>query len=73
MTRTPSDMRDDMGLPQFIASTLDKAIDSLRKSGQSGEDVAEGLIVMGQLHDAHPVALVVDPILSDSAKVQWLY
>ena len=67
-----------MGLPNDITRSIDQAIEHLRRirtqppqDSTAGE--TDGLLFLGQWHDAYPTVLVRDPFLSDSAKIQWLY
>jgi hypothetical protein len=67
-----------MGLPSDISRSIDQAIEHLRRirtqppqDSTAGE--TDGLLFLGQWHDAYPTVLVRDPFLSDSAKIQWLY
>ena len=67
-----------MTLPIEINRTIDQAIDHLRRE-RSAENPgvqppsSDGLLFLGQWHDAYPTVLVRDPFLTDSAKIQWLY
>ena len=67
-----------MTLPIEINRTIDQAIDHLRRERSAEKPGAEatpsdGLLFLGQWHDAYPTVLVRDPFLTDSAKIQWLY
>ena len=67
-----------MGLPSDISRSIDQAIEHLRRTrtqppADSSAGEADGLLFLGQWHDAYPTVLVRDPFLSDSAKIQWLY
>jgi len=67
-----------MSLPAEISLSIDRAIDHLRRERTTRKTSAEattgdGLLFLGQWHDAYPTVLVRDPFLTDSAKIQWLY
>jgi hypothetical protein len=67
-----------MGLPNEISHSIDEAIEYLRRTRTAakpdiGSTDTDGLLFLGQWHDAYPTVLVRDPFLSDSAKIQWLY
>jgi hypothetical protein len=67
-----------MTLPIEINRTIDQAIDHLRRERSAETSGApapssDGLLFLGQWHDAYPTVLVRDPFLTDSAKIQWLY
>ena len=67
-----------MSLPTEISRSIDRAIDHLRRERANGKPIADaetgdGLMFLGQWHDAYPTVLVRDPFLTDSAKIQWLY
>ena len=67
-----------MGLPSEIGHSIDEAIEYLRRTRTAarpdiGSTDTDGLLFLGQWHDAFPTVLVRDPFLSDSAKIQWLY
>ena len=67
-----------MSLPAEISRSIDRAIDHLRRERSAGKPITDaetgdGLVFLGQWHDAYPTVLVRDPFLTDSAKIQWLY
>lgn len=67
-----------MGIPTEISHSIDEAIEYLRRTRTAARPDIEstdtdGLLFLGQWHDAYPTVLVRDPFLSDSAKIQWLY
>ena len=67
-----------MSLPAEISRSIDRAIDHLRRERSAEKPTADaptgdGLLFLGQWHDAYPTVLVRDPFLTDSAKIQWLY
>ena len=67
-----------MTLPVEISRSIDRAIDHLRRERSPARPGAQpttsdGLLFLGQWHDAYPTVLVRDPFLTDSAKIQWLY
>ena len=61
-----------MGLPNEISHSIDEAIEYLRRTRTAakpdiGSTDTDGLLFLGQWHDAYPTVLVRDPFLSDSA------
>ena len=67
-----------MSLPAEISRSIDRAIDHLRRERSADKTrtdapTGDGLLFLGQWHDAYPTVLVRDPFLTDSAKIQWLY
>lgn len=58
-------------LQGHIEAAVAQLADSM--PGGQKEEVLDGLVLIGELHDSYPALLIHDPNLTDSAKVLYLY